>query len=496
MTEVLRAEGISKHFDGTQALLGVSFSVLPGEVHALVGENGAGKSTLSKIIAGVVQPDAGEVFLDGAPARLRNPLDAQRLGVSIIFQELDLFPHLTVAENIAIGNVAAERGIRVDREQLDQFCAPWLGLVGLKCPPRRLVRDLSLSQMQLVAIARALSMNARVILMDEPTSSLSEDGAATLFELIHDLKRKGVAIVYVSHKMDEIFRISDRISVLRDGRWVATRNTAETSAAEIIRDMVGRELAEAQHRPATAAKSPLLRVRSLSTAKLSGVSFDLDAGEVLGVAGLVGSGRSSLGAALFGLIPIVEGSIEVRGQPFVPKSPAQALRHGLGLVPEDRKLQGLMPQMSVLENSTFSVLDRMQRLRFVRRAEERRAAADVHRRLRLKAASVTAPVSTLSGGNQQKVLLARWLLADPRVLFLDDPARGIDIGAKQDIYQVLEQLAAAGKGIILVSSELPELLRCSDRILVLRDGKAAGILSRAEATQERIMALATSTAPV
>jgi ABC-type sugar transport system ATPase subunit len=291
--------------------------------------------------------------------------------------------------------------------------------------------------------------------------------------------------------MDEIFRISDRISVLRDGRLISTRTAAASSVGEIIRDMVGRELRESV-RPHSKASNVLLKVESLSTAKLNHLSFDLHAGEILGVAGLVGSGRSSLGAALFGLDPILDGGIELRGQPFTPRSPADALKQGLGLVPEDRKLEGLMPQMTVIENSTFPVLNRMQFLSFISRDTERREAATVHARLRLKTASANAPVSTLSGGGQQKVLLSRWLLADPDVLFLDDPARGIDIGAKQDIYEVLDQLSAAGKGIILVSSELPELLRCSDRIVVLRDGQITGILSREEATQERIMSLATS----
>jgi ABC-type sugar transport system ATPase subunit len=291
--------------------------------------------------------------------------------------------------------------------------------------------------------------------------------------------------------MDEIFRIADRISVLRDGRLISTRKAAVSSVGEIIRDMVGRELREST-RPVASKVSPVvLQVRSLSTAKLHHLSFDLYQGEILGVAGLVGSGRSSLGAVLFGLDPILDGSMKLRGLPFTPRSPADALKQGVGLVPEDRKLEGLMPQMTVIENSTFTVLNRMQCLSFIRRDAERLETARVHARLRLKAASGDAPVSTLSGGSQQKVLLSRWLLADPDVLFLDDPARGIDIGAKQDIYEVLDQLSTAGKGIILVSSELPELLRCSDRILVLRDGQAAGILSREEATEERIMTLAT-----
>jgi ABC-type sugar transport system ATPase subunit len=328
--------------------------------------------------------------------------------------------------------------------------------------------------------------------MDEPTSSLSDDGASTLFELIRSLKQSGVSTIYVSHKMDEIFRIADQITVLRDGRLISTRTAAASSVAEIIHDMVGRELRESTRPAAPPKANVLLQVRALSTAKLHHVSFELNEGEVLGVAGLVGSGRSSLGAALFGLDPILDGSMELLGVPFAPRSPSDTMKQGLGLVPGDRKLEGLMPQMTVIENSTFAVLDRLQVFRFIRQDAERRETAEVHSTLRLKTAPGDVPVSTLSGGNQQKVLLSRWLLADPDVLFLDDPARGIDIGAKQDIYEVLDRLSAAGKGIILVSSELPELLRCSDRILVLRDGAVAGILTREEATQERIMSLATT----
>ena len=492
MPELLRVQNITKRFEATVALDNVSLSFEAGEVHALVGENGAGKSTLGKVMAGAITPDSGQIFLNGAPVHLRNTLQAQRFGIGIIFQELDLFPNLTVAENIVIGNLAAERGVFVDASAMDRFCAPLLGQVGLSCSPRRELRDLSLAQMQLVAIARALGRNARVIIMDEPTSSLSEDGVETLFQLIRALQNSGTAIVYVSHKMDEILRIASRISVLRDGRLIGTRAASETSAGEIITMMAGRELQESARHAAESSRDVLLRVQSLSTLKLENISFDLHAGEVLGIAGLVGSGRSALGKALFGIDPILGGSLEIRGQRFHPESPAGALRHGLGLVPEDRKTEGLMMQMSAVENSTLDVLDDLQAFGMIRRGAERQRAAGTLSRLRLNPSSWQATVGTLSGGNQQKVLLSRWLLADAQVLFLDDPARGIDIGAKHDIYEVLDQLAAAGKGILLVSSELPELLRCSDRILVLRDGKSQGILDRKEATEARILALATT----
>jgi ABC-type sugar transport system ATPase subunit len=493
---MLRVQNITQRFEATVALDEVSLSIEPGEVHALVGENGAGKSTLGKVIAGAITPDSGEIFLNGTAVHFESTLQAQKLGIAIIFQELDLFPNLTVAENIVIGNLAAERGIFVDASAMDKFCAPLFRQVGLTCSPRRRLRELSLAQMQLVAIARALGMNARVIVMDEPTSSLSDDGVETLFGLIRMLQNSGTAIIYVSHKMDEILRIANRVSVLRDGRLISTKAATETNADEIIRMMAGRAIPNSSRAQASTPSDVLLRVESLSTSKLDNISFELHAGEVLGIAGLVGSGRSALGKALFGIDPILGGAIEIRGQRVDPKSPADALRHGLGLVPEDRKTEGLMMQMSAVENSTLGVLDELRVCGLIKgRAEQEKAAAALSR-VRFNMKSRQAPVGNLSGGNQQKVLLSRWLLADPMVLFLDDPARGIDIGAKHDVYQVLDQLAAAGKGILLVSSELPELLRCSDRIMVLHDGRCQGILDRGQATEARILALATSDAQI
>jgi len=491
LPSLLEAGKISKHYGGVYALREAGFELQAGEVHALIGENGAGKSTLSKIIAGSVRPDNGVIRIDGRPAAISSPLDAQRAGIGMIYQELDLFPDLSIGENLVIGNLHFAESWFVNFRRIESFCRPFLEQVGLDLPASTSVTALSIGQMQMVAIARALSMNARLILMDEPTSSLFEDAAEKLFRLIADLKRRGVAIVYVSHKMDEIFRIADRITVLRDGETVGTRVTAETSSGEIIRMMVGRELSISQ-RAERHCGTVLLRVLGLTTRKLQNVSFDLRRGEVLGVAGLVGSGRSELGAALFGIDRIRRGNILLREEKIVPGSPRRAMRSSIGLLPEDRKHEGLMMQMSVLENSTLAALPRMQSAGFIRRDEERRASAEVGRQLALKAPSEDAPVSTLSGGNQQKALLARWLLWDPEILFLDDPARGIDIGAKQDIYRIIDELAGAGKGIILVSSELPELLRCADRILVLNEGRVTAKYGAAEASQENIMASATA----
>ncbi len=461
---MLLAENISKHYDGVQALRGARFSLFPGEVHALIGENGAGKSTLARILSGITQPNSGSISLNGQPVRIRSFQDAQRLGIAIIHQELDLFPSLTIAENMTIGNLHYSGG----RIELDR--------AGLDCPTSRAVDSLSIGQQQLLAIARALSMNARILLMDEPTSALTGDSVERLFTLIADLKARGVAIVYVSHKMDEIFRIADRITVLRDGQTVDTLDAAATTPSEIVRLMVGRDVDLTARPRRTVSTEPVLTVDDLRTRKLSGISFELRRGEVLGIAGLVGAGRSALGAALAGLDPILGGT--VRGGP-------------VALLPEDRGAQGLMPDLSVLENGTLAVLDRVQEFGFIREAEERRLLDPVAAGLALKCASMDAPVSTLSGGNQQKVLFARSLLRDPAVLFLDDPARGIDVAAKQDIYRAIDAFAMAGKGVLLVSSELPELLRCSGRILVLAAGRQTALLDAATATQETIMAAAT-----
>jgi ribose transport system ATP-binding protein len=479
VTEVLRADGVHKHYDGVQALRGAKFSLTSGEVHALMGENGAGKSTLAKIAAGSVRADAGEIFLDGKLVEIRNPLDAQRLGIGIIYQELDLFPHLSIAENIAIGRPVKFR-------ELNRFAQPFLDQVGLGLSPRKMLGELRAGEMQLVAIARALASRARILLMDEPTSSLFDDAVERLFRLITGLKQRGVAIVYVSHRLDEIFRICDRVTVLRDGATVGTRSVAATTPKELIRMMVGRDLEPAVNRQPVSG-SALLRVSNLCTNKLQNFSFELRKGEVLGIAGLVGAGRSEIGAALFGLDRRESGTIHLNGRAIDPKSPADAIRLGIALMPEDRKREGLMMRMSVAENA---VLGRPQRFGLIDRAEELRALDPVFRALALRPASAAAPVRTLSGGNQQKVLLARCLLANPQVIFLDEPTRGIDVGAKQEIYEMIDKLKTDGKGVILVSSELPELLSCSDRILVLREGRATATLDAAEATQERIMSAA------
>ncbi len=479
---LLRVQKVTKHYGGVTALRDACFELRAGEVHALIGENGAGKSTLAKIIAGSVRADRAEIEIDGRRVEIASPLDAQRLGVGIIYQELDLFPNLTVGENLVIGNLHFPEGALVKRKRMEAFCRPFLQLVGLDCGPDEMVADLPVGRRQMVAIARALSMEARILLMDEPTSSLFDDAVERLFGLIRALRERGVAVVYVSHKMEEMFRISDRITVLRDGEMVRTLETAATNAAEVIRLMVGRALQVAE-RPERTPGEVLLRAEGLTTRKLRGVSFELRRGEVLGVAGLVGAGRSELGAALCGLDRVTGGTLKWAGQGANPT---------ISLLPEDRREQGLMMDMTVTENVTLAALRRFARFGILRAREEARALEPLVRQLALDCPSMDAPVSTLSGGNQQKVLLARWLLVNPDVLFLDDPTRGIDVAAKQDIYRIVDALAAAGKGVILVSSELPELLRCSDRILVLCEGRMTAVYRSQEATQEKIMASATA----
>ena len=492
MSYLLQATRVNKHFGGVRALRDAHLELSAGEVHALMGENGAGKSTLAKVLAGSVRPDTATIAIEGRPVSIASPLDAQRLGIGIIYQELDLFPNLTAGENLVIGNLRfRERGL-VNFRRMETFCRPFLDQVGLPISAHRPVASLSIGERQLLAIARALAMNARILLMDEPTSSLFEDGVERLFRLIAGLKQRGVSIVYVSHKMDEILRISGRVTVMRDGETIRTLDTASTTANEIIQLMVGRQLNFAARADRAPAGHVVLAVSNLTTGKLKQVSFELHRGEVLGVAGLVGSGRSELGAALFGMDPIRAGSIRVHGEPFQPRSVRDSIRRGIGLLPEDRRVDGLMMQMSFQENATLAILDRLERLGFLSAGREQRAVEALLRRLSLDCPPLATPINTLSGGNQQRALLARWLLLNPRILFLDDPTRGIDVRSKQDIYRLIAELASGGMGIVLVSSELPELLLCSDRILVMNGGCLAAAWPAAEATQGKIMAAATS----
>jgi ABC-type sugar transport system ATPase subunit len=489
---LVAAESVTKRFGGAYALQDASFELRSGEIHALVGENGAGKSTLARILAGSEHPDDGEIRIEGQTVLFKSPLEAQAAGVAIIYQELDLFEHLSVGENIVIGNLRYREGRATSAQAVEAFCRPFLEQVGLSVDSRAWVGSLPIAQKQLVAIARALSMRCRVLLMDEPTSALSEDAAETMFKLIADLRNRGVGIVYVSHKVEEIFRLCDRLTVLRDGNSVGCRDIAGLDRAELVRLMVGRSLDPVSARTDEGCdRQTLFAARNLTTRRLRSLSFEVRAGEVLGVAGLVGAGRSELGRALVGLDKVAGGVMELKGGRYHPSGPADAQRRGVCLLPEDRKLEGLMLQMSVAENATLAVLPALGKAGLIHREAEQRKVEPLFRQLRLKSASPDIPVRRLSGGNQQKVLLARWLLADPDLMFLDDPARGIDVGAKEDIYRIIAELAASGKAVILASSELSELFRCCDRILVLNEGRHAGHFRVPETSQEEIIAAAT-----
>jgi ABC-type sugar transport system ATPase subunit len=492
MPNLLRVEHIEKNFGGIRALRDVSFTIEAGKVCALIGENGAGKSTLGKIIAGVERADRGALFLAEEEYNPQNPLEAQRQGVAMIFQELDLFPNQSVAANLALGNLELmdKKQKLVNRRILEKAARPWLEKVGLTIGSDIPLGSLPIAHIQLVAIARALSMNTRLIVMDEPTSALTEEAAETLFSAIEKLTAHEVTVVYVSHKMDEIFRIADSIVVMRDGEYIGTRLKPETNINEIISMMVGRSFETGSQRTLHTTEKNLLAVRDLNTKKLSGISFELNEGEVLGIAGLVGSGRTELGQALFGLDYVRQGKMTMRGRLYAPRSPRDAMKAGLGLIPEDRKKEGLFIQQSVSDNMAISIMEENQRLGFIRRDAVANRVTDMIGKTRLKTANARVSVNTLSGGNQQKALVCRWLMVDPAIIFLDDPTRGVDVGAKEDIYEIIETLASRGKGILFVSSELPELLRCANRIMVLHDGRMAGIVDAQKTDQHELMRLA------
>ena len=488
---MLECRNIHKHYGGVAALKGVSWQLLPGEVHALCGENGAGKSTLARIFCGITAPDQGEILLDGRPVVWNGPHAARRAGLGIILQELDLFAHLSVAENLAIGNERLEGSAWVSPGALHNAVRPLLRDVGLELDPALPLGRLSVSQWQLVAIARVLGLDAKYIFMDEPTSALTDDAVERLFGLIRRLKERGVSIVYVSHKMNEIFRICDRVSVMRDGQMIGTEACSATSIDRVIQQMVGRAVAPARAGETSVAGGVLLEAREVSTRKLRDVSFTLGQGEILGVAGLVGSGRSEVGRALFGLSPVTGGTLLLQGRGYEPGNPHDAVADGVALVPEDRQREGLIPGMNIRQNATLASLPGYSRFSWINRGKETIASTEALAGCRTKFADQELPVRSLSGGNQQKVLIAKWLLTHPKVCFFDDPTRGIDIGAKDDIYRLVTELAGKGLGIIWVSSELPELLANAHRILVLHEGRCLGILDAATATQEDIMRLAT-----
>ena len=486
----VRFENITKRFPGVQALDDVSLEIARGSCHALCGENGAGKSTLGKILAGIYEPDGGRLFVDGREVAFTGPRDALAAGVGMVHQELAFCANLSIAENLCLAALPSERGF-VERSELSKRANTMLAEIGAELDVSRPLGELTTAQQQIVQIASAVGSGARIVVFDEPTSSLSQVDAERLYELIDRLKQRGVTCIYVSHRMPEVFRLCDAVTVLRDGRHVGTRPSGELSETDLVQMMIGRAVSEYFPRPRRTAQSEeLLRVDALSLpGKFEDVSFTLHAGEVVGLAGLVGAGRSDVAAALFGIEPAATGSIRVGGRVASVRTPREAIELGIGLVPEDRKRQGLVQSESGLRNTSLTILDRLSRFSWIDRARERGIARQYFDRLRVRAPSVDTVVAGLSGGNQQKIVLARWLAAQSKILILDEPTRGVDVGAKAEIHALIGELAEQGAAILLISSELPELLNLSDRILVLRAGRMAGEVARADASQERLLRL-------
>lgn len=491
-TPLLEMLDISKTFPGVHALDSVRFDLRAGEVHALMGENGAGKSTLVKILSGVYQPNSGTILINGLPVTIQSPHHAQALGISPVHQEVNLEPYLTVAENIFLGRQPKGRFGLVDHGRMQREAASLLAGLGVSIDPSALVGTVSIAERQMVAIARAVSTDARIIIFDEPTSSLSERETELLFGIIQRLRSQGIGVIYISHRMEEIFRLCDRVTVFRDGRYVATKNVADTRLQEIIAMMIGRDISDLFRKEAVPIGEPVLEVRNLSKrGVLDDISFTLRRGEILGIAGLVGAGRTELARAIFGDLRPDGGQVLIEGKQVQPRTPRDAIKAGIGLVPEDRKDQGLVTGLSVQQNISMPLMRSLARFSVISVAKEKALARDYVQRLAIRTPSIEQKVMYLSGGNQQRVVIAKWLATNPRVLIVDEPTRGVDVGAKAEIHSLLSDLAKQGVGILMISSELPEVLAMSDRILVMYAGTIAGELPGDRATQEEIMHLAT-----
>ncbi|WP_376792543.1 sugar ABC transporter ATP-binding protein [Thermoflexus sp.] len=492
MTEpLLRAEGISKAFPGVQALDRVTLEIFPGEIHGLVGENGAGKSTLIRILAGAIPRDAGRILWQGQPVEIADPRHARRMGIAVIHQELSLLPNLTVAENLFLGREPRTRWGGLNRRAMEAEARRILRGLDLDLDVRAPAGSLPFAQRQMLEIARALSENARLLIMDEPTSALSEREIHRLFQLLRDLKGRGVAILFISHRLEEVFQIADRITVLRDGRQIGTFPIAEVTPSAVVRMMVGREMREMFAKTATPGTEVLLEVRGLTREGVfHEVSFEVRRGEIVGLAGLVGAGRTEVARALFGLDPVDRGEIRIEGRRVRIRSPIEAIQQGIAFIPEDRKAQALFLSMALRSNIAISALPRIAPFGLLSRKLVDATVIPYIRHLDIRPPRPGMLVRHLSGGNQQKAVLARWLVLQPKILIMDEPTRGIDVGAKAEIHALMDRLAREGKAILMISSELPEILGISDRILVMREGRIVGELSRAQATADRILALA------
>ncbi|MTI60498.1 MAG: sugar ABC transporter ATP-binding protein [Firmicutes bacterium] len=491
MSIALEMKNITKEFPGVLALNEVNLMVEKGEIHAVVGENGAGKSTLMKILAGVYQKNSGKISVHEKEVEIIDTLTAQSLGIGMIYQELNLIPHLTVAENMFLGRFPLSKG-KIQYNELNKNAQHYLSQLETGIKPDDLVGDLSVADRQLVEIAKTLSLNSSILVMDEPTSSLSPGETEILFKIMKKLKSAGVSIIFISHHMDEIFSIADKATVLRDGEYVGSWNISELNEQSLVEKMVGREMSEMFPKVETEIGQTILEVRNLTVKNcISDISFKLKAGEILGIGGLVGAGRSELVKAIFGALAVNSGEILIDNRPVKMPHPYEAVKNGLALIPEDRGEQGLVLKFSVKDNVTLASLKEFAGTIKVDTIKENKAAVHLVEKLQVKTPSINQLVENLSGGNQQKVVLAKWLAVNPKILILDEPTRGIDVGAKAEIYKIIGELAAKGIGIIMVSSELPELLGISDRIMVMCRGKKTAEFTRKQATSEKIMLAAT-----
>ena len=492
---ILELKNITKRFSGVEVLHQVPYQLRPGEVHALLGENGAGKSTLIKVITGIHQPEEGEIFLNDERVQFADTRESRQAGIAAIYQELSLFPDLDVAENIFVGRQPTAAGGRIDWRRLYKEAGELLTSLGVQLDLKQKARSLSIAQQQMVEIARAFSINAHILIMDEPTSSLTLNEVADLFRLVRRLREQGTAIIFISHRLEELFEIADRVTVLRDGSYIGTRNMEEVTRDELIRMMVGRTITNLFPKQDVQAGDVVLRVENLTREGVfEDVSFELHAGEILGMAGLIGAGRTDVARAIFGVEPPTSGKIEINGQAIEIRSPQQAIELGLAYVPEDRQAHGLVPPMNIIANLSLPTLDEYVRRGWLQAKAEQTAAYEMAQKMELRANNIWQKVRELSGGNQQKVVLGKWLATKPHILILDEPTRGIDVGTKAAVHELMSDLAAEGIAILMISSELPEVVGMSDRVLVMREGHMTATLSRAEATQEKILQFATQAA--
>lgn len=488
----IEMRGIDKLFGSNQVLKQAGFTLESGEVHALMGENGAGKSTLMKILTGVYTKDAGTVLVDGKEVNYKNPQEAEKAGIVFIYQELNVMFDLTVEENLFMGKeIHGKFGI-CDKKAMQKKAQEALNILGVNISPKTVMAELSVGQQQMVEICKALMADAKVIIMDEPTAALTQSETVALFKVIESLRKKGVSMVYISHRMEEIFELCDRITVLRDGSYIGVKNIPETNMNEIVKMMIGREIGERYPSRNVKIGKEVLKVKELTRkGTFHDVNFSVRAGEVLGVSGLMGAGRTEIMQAIFGNLSYESGTIEIDGKEVKISNPRQAMEHGIGFITEDRKTEGLMLDKSIRENISLCNLRRISKSSVISREAEKNMVAEAIKDLHIKCFGSYHECNNLNGGNQQKVVLAKWILTNPKILILDEPTRGVDIGAKKEIYSIINKLAAQGVAIIMVSSELPEVLGMSDNIMVVREGEVRGIISYEEANQERVMTLAT-----